>query len=64
MKRDTTSTEIIELYMSFLSQMEEFKNLDYVKPNFIWEDDFSKEFNHRMKKISIDINDKLIHEEK
>ncbi len=59
MKRDTTSTEIIELYMNYLFDMEEFKALNYVKPNYIMDDNFSKEFNNKMKNISILINNKL-----
>lgn len=62
MKRKTTSIETINLYLNFLFEMDEFKNISYIKPKFYEEESFSDEFNKRMKKISKDITDKLIEE--
>ena len=58
-KRNTTPIETIELYLNFLFDMEEFKALNYVKPNYVMGDNFSQEFNKRMRKISTDINNQL-----
>lgn len=55
---------IIENYLNFLFELEEFKNIDYVKPKFYSEDTFDKSFNEKMKKISENITKKILAENK
>lgn len=64
LKRNTTSDEIIDLYLNFLFDMDEFKNTTNIKANFYSEEAFSKEFNKKMKNISMKItNDLVINED-
>lgn len=51
---------VIEKYLNFLFELEEFKNIDYVKPKFYCEDAFDKSFNEKMQKISKNITLKLL----
>lgn len=62
--RDTTKIEVFEKYFEFLYSLEEFKAIGYVKPTYVPNECFSDEFNERMKKISVDITNKLIGNEK
>jgi hypothetical protein len=50
--RDTTDIKLIESYLDILFEQNEFVKLGLVKPKFHYEDDFSKDFNSQMKKIS------------
>lgn len=52
LKRTTTPVETIEVYLNYLYQMDEFKEKCYVRPVYVEDDLFSKEFDKRMKDIS------------
>lgn len=60
LKRNTTPVETIDIYLNYLYQMEEFKKVGYIKPVYLEDDMFDKEFNKRMNEISKCITDKLI----
>lgn len=55
MKRSTTKVSTIDIYLNFLVELDEFKDIGYVKPKFYFQDIFSKNFNSRMLKISEEI---------
>lgn len=57
--RKTTKDEVLDKYFEYLYSLEEFKTAGYVKPFYIEDNDFNKEFNNRMKNISKEITDKL-----
>ena len=61
--RNTTNIEIIEKYLKFIFDSEEFKNSEFIKPNFYFEDNFSNKFNKRMKEISKNITDNINNKE-
>ena len=55
--RKTTKIEVLDKYFEFLYSLDEFKNVGYVKPFYIDDGTFDKDFNERMKKISEMITD-------
>ncbi|KLD98294.1 hypothetical protein [Aliarcobacter butzleri] len=57
--RNTTKKEVLDKYLEFLYSLEEFKKIGYVKPFYIDDGTFDKDFNERMKKISKSITDFL-----
>jgi hypothetical protein len=57
--KNSKDEKIIDTYLNFLFELEEFKNGGYAKPNFYCEDFFTKSFNEKMKGISKNITDKL-----
>ena len=57
--RNTTKKEVLDKYLEFLYSLEEFKKIGYVKPFYIDDGKFDKDFNERMKKISKSITDFL-----
>lgn len=57
--RNTTKKEVLDKYFEFLYSLEEFKKIGYVKPFYIDDDTFDKDFNERMKKISKMITDHI-----
>lgn len=59
LKRNTTSVETIDIYLNYLYNMEEFKKKCYIKPTYIKDEIFGKEFDERMKKISKNITEIL-----
>ena len=50
--RTTTSSVIINKYLNFIFNSEEFKRNEYIKPKNYFEDEFSDNFNKKMKDIS------------
>ncbi len=59
LKRSTTPVETIDIYLNYLYNMEEFKKKCYIKPTYIKDEIFGKEFDEKMKKISEEITNKL-----
>lgn len=57
--RDTTKIKLIESYLDILFEQDEFLKLGLVKPKFHYENEFSKEFNIKMKDISKKISEKI-----
>ncbi len=57
--RNTTKKEVLDKYFEFLYSLEEFKKIGYVKPFYIDDGTFDKDFNARMKKISKMITDHI-----
>ncbi|MFW2605192.1 hypothetical protein [Aliarcobacter butzleri] len=55
--RTTTKIEVLDKYFEFLYSSDEFKKVGYVKPFYIDDGTFDKDFNERMKKISEMITD-------
>ena len=58
--RTTTSIDIINKYLNFIFDSEEFKRNEYIKPKNYFKDEFSDNFNQKMKNISQLITDELI----
>lgn len=58
--RDSTDIKLIESYLKILYEQDEFLKLGLVNHEAYFEDEFSKSFNKRMKKISKNITDKII----
>lgn len=59
LSRKTTKVEVLDKYFEFLYSLEEFKNVGYIKPVLIEDDEFGSLFSQRMKKISTDITNSL-----
>jgi len=59
LQRKTTKIETIDKYLKFLYELPEFDKLNYIKPNYIVDNDISDIFNRRMKKISENITNKI-----
>lgn len=62
LKRNTTDMGIISKYLKFLFDSKEFKDSEYIKPEFYFEHECSDEFNKRMKEISKKITDHSINQ--
>lgn len=58
--RDSTDIKLIETYLEFLFEQDDFLKLGLVKPTFYHEDEFTDDFNRRMKMISKNITEKLL----
>ncbi|AXX84652.1 MULTISPECIES: hypothetical protein [Aliarcobacter] len=57
--RTTTKIEVLDKYFEFLYSLDEFKKIGYVKPFYIDDGTFDKNFNEKMKKISENITNFL-----
>ena len=57
--RTTTKIEVLDKYFEFLYSLDEFKKVGYVKPFYIDDGTFDKNFNEKMKKISENITNFL-----
>lgn len=62
LQRETTKDELLDKYLNFLYEQEEFKKKDLVKPNCIFSNEFDKEFNKKMKQISKNITETITKE--
>lgn len=52
LKRNTTDSQVISKYLKFLFDSEEFRNSEYVKPEFYFQHELSNDFNNTMRSIS------------
>lgn len=59
LKRKTTDVGVITKYLKFLFDSQEFRDSEYIKPEFYFPHEFSDEFNERMKEVSKKINDHI-----
>lgn len=57
--RTTTKIEVLYKYFEFLYSLDEFKKVGYVKPFYVDDGTFDKNFNEKMKKISENITNFL-----
>jgi nitrate/nitrite-specific signal transduction histidine kinase len=51
-RRDTTKIEVIDAYLTFLYNSDEFRKNSQIKPQFYFGDELRDKFNQEMKKIS------------
>jgi hypothetical protein len=59
LQRETTKLELLDSYLDILYELSEFEKLGFVKPKNYFEDDFSNNFNLKMKKISEELSEKI-----
>lgn len=61
--RNTTKVKLIESYLDILFEQDEFLKLGLVKPKFHFENEFSNEFNIKMKDISKKISNVITNQQ-
>jgi hypothetical protein len=62
--RDSTDIKLIETYLEFLFEQNEFMKLGLIKSTFYYEDEFTEDFNWRMKNISKNITERIVSQER
>ena len=59
LQRNTTKLELLDSYLDILYELPEFEKLGFIKPKNYFEDNFSNNFNLKMRKISEELSEKI-----